>query len=107
MNSDADRHVQVIGIGAGDRLADARGVRALEALDVAFVFQKGADDELAAARRALLPTASARSRIEDPPRGRGPAVAAARERYGSCARLSPARTERGLLAGAIRRSTTG
>ena len=54
MNSDADRHVQVIGIGAGDPAwLTLEAVRALEALDVAFVFQKGADDELAAARRAL------------------------------------------------------
>ena len=78
MNSDADRHVQVIGIGAGDPAwLTLEAVRALEALDVAFVFQKGADDELAAARRALLPEGVREVVIEDPPRGRGAEAVAA------------------------------
>ena len=78
MNSDADRHVQVIGIGAGDPAwLTLEAVRALEALDVVFVFQKGADDELADARRALLPEGVREVVIEDPPRGRGPAAVAA------------------------------
>ena len=50
--------------------------RALEAVDVVFVFQKGADDELAAARRALLPAGVREVVIEDPPRGRGAAAVA-------------------------------
>lgn len=50
--------------------------RALEAVDVLFVFQKGDDDELAAARRALLPAGVREVVIEDPPRGRGAAAVA-------------------------------
>ncbi len=46
----------MIGIGAGDPAwLTLEAARALEALDAAIVFVKGADDELAAARRALLP----------------------------------------------------
>lgn len=51
-------------------------VRALESVDVVFVFQKGDDDELAAARRALLPDGVREVIIEDPPRGRGAAAVA-------------------------------
>jgi precorrin-6A synthase len=78
MNGDADRHVQVIGIGAGDPAwLTLEAARALEALDVAFVFVKGAGDELAAARSALLPAGVREVSIQDPPRGRGAAAVAA------------------------------
>src|ERR1700754_3924323 len=78
MNGDADRHVQVIGIGAGDPAwLTLEAARALEALDVAFVFVKGSGDELAAARRGFLPAHVREVLIEDPPRGRGAGAVAA------------------------------
>lgn len=68
----------MIGIGAGDPAwLTLEAARALEALDVVFVFTKGAGDELAAARSALLPAGVREVRIEDPPRGRGAAAVAA------------------------------
>ncbi|MBE2316016.1 precorrin-6A synthase (deacetylating) [Solirubrobacter sp. CPCC 204708] len=78
MDGDPDRLVDVIGVGAGDPAwLTLEAVRALEALDVAFVFVKGADDELAGARRALLPAGVREVAIEDPPRGRGAEAVAA------------------------------
>lgn len=66
------RDVWVIGIGAGDpSWLTLEAVRALETVDVVFVFQKGSGDELAAARRALLPDGVREVVIADPPRGRG------------------------------------
>ncbi|MDA0182044.1 precorrin-6A synthase (deacetylating) [Solirubrobacter phytolaccae] len=79
MEGDADtRRVWVIGIGAGDPAwMTLAAVRALETVDVVFVFQKGDDDELALARRSLLPEGVREVVIEDPPRGRGAAAVAA------------------------------
>jgi precorrin-6A synthase len=70
----------VIGVGAGDpEYMTVQAVRALNALDMLYVLDKG--DELTAARRELV----ARFRnaplrevtIADPPRGRGPEAVAA------------------------------
>jgi precorrin-6A synthase len=79
MEGDADmRRVWVIGIGAGDPAwLTLEAARALAALEVAIVFQKGADDELAQARRALLPEHVREVVIQDPPRGRGAEAVAA------------------------------
>lgn len=68
----------MIGIGAGDpSWLTLEAARTLEALEVAFVFVKGAGDELAAARRAMLPGHVREVLIEDPPRGRGAEAVAA------------------------------
>ena len=102
----------MIGVGAGDpEYMTVQAVRALNALDVLFVLDKG--DELTAVRRALVQRfrkAPLREvTIDDPPRGRGAdAVAAWRaERV----RLISEALERGAASarsspGAIRPCTT-
>jgi precorrin-6A synthase len=69
----------VIGVGAGDpEYMTVQAVRALNALDVLYVLDKG--DELTAARRALVErfreTPLREVAIADPPRGRGPEAVA-------------------------------
>ena len=66
----------MIGIGAGDpEYLTLQAVRALRSLDVLFLLEKGADDELAALRRSfvsrVVPGGVREVVIEDPPRGRG------------------------------------
>jgi len=93
----------VIGIGAGDpEYLTVQAVQALRSVDVLFLLEKGADDELAALRRAIVaryvPGGLREVVIEDPPRGRGAdAVAAWRaERFALIS--SALRRERGVAA---------